>query len=80
MSDALMAAVHEHPEAASLMHDLAGRGIFVQLDERGQVFHVETKGVPITVEQLRAFKTLRADLTAICEAGNIRRLPSEEAS
>lgn len=80
MPKALQEAVHQHPEAAALMHDLAGRGIFVQLDERGQVFWVATKGIPITIAHLRDFERLRDDLTAICDAGNLRRQPIGAAS
>jgi len=80
MPKALKEAVHQHPEAAALMHDLAGRGIFVQLDERGQVFWMATKGIPITIAQIRDFTWLRDDLTEICEAGNLRRQPIGAAS
>jgi len=80
MLEALKEALNRYPEAAHLLHELSQRGIFVQLDERGCVFWVATKGIPITIAHLRDFTWLRDDLTAICEAGNLRRQPIGAAS
>ena len=80
MSDDLERALEQHPEANSLMTELAELGIFVQIDEYDRLIWVATKGVPITIALLRAFKAQAAGLRAICEAGRLRRPPFGEAS